>query len=62
MRSLWFYRGYEPDWKQLLEWRVRLTRGRPAADRLLNYVSERREMRYCRKSWMEEMRKAAYPW
>lgn len=36
--------GYEAAWKQLLEWRVRLKRGRPAADRLVNYVSERREM------------------
>jgi hypothetical protein len=38
------HEGYEAAWKQLLEWRVELTRGRPAADRLLNYVSERREM------------------
>ena len=36
--------GYEAAWKQLLEWRVALTRGRAAADRLVNYVSERREM------------------
>jgi hypothetical protein len=36
--------GYEAAWKQLLEWRVTLKRGRPAADRLVNYVSERREM------------------
>ena len=36
--------GYEAAWKQLLEWRVALKRGRPAADRLVNYVSERREM------------------
>lgn len=36
--------GYEAAWKTLLEWRVALTRGRPAADRLVNYVSERREM------------------
>ena len=37
--------GYEPTWQQLLEWRVGLRRGqRQAADRLLNYVSERREM------------------
>ena len=37
--------GYEATWQQLLEWRVGLRRGqRPAADRLLNYVSERREM------------------
>jgi len=38
------HEGYEPAWKQLLEWRVALKCGRPAADRLLNYVSERREM------------------
>ena len=36
--------GYETAWNQLLEWRVALTRGRQAADRLVNYVSERREM------------------
>jgi hypothetical protein len=36
--------GYEAAWKQLLEWRVELKRGRPAADRLVSYVSERREM------------------
>ena len=36
--------GYETAWKQLLEWRVGLRQGRPAADRLVNYVSERREM------------------
>jgi hypothetical protein len=36
--------GYEAAWKQLLEWRVALKRGRPAADRLVDYVSERREM------------------
>ena len=38
------HEGYEPAWKQLLEWRVGLRHGRPAADRLVNYVSERREM------------------
>jgi hypothetical protein len=38
------HEGYEPAWRQMLEWRVALTRGRPAADRLVNYVSERREM------------------
>lgn len=38
------HEGYEAAWKQLLEWRVGLERGRPAADRLINYVSERREM------------------
>jgi hypothetical protein len=36
--------GYEAAWKQLLEWRVALKHGRPAADRLVNYVSERRGM------------------
>ncbi len=36
--------GYEPAWKQLLAWRVGLRHGRPAADRLVNYVSDRREM------------------
>jgi hypothetical protein len=38
------HEGYESAWKELLEWRVALRRGRPAADRLVNYVSERREM------------------
>ena len=37
--------GYETTWRKLLEWRISLRRGgRKAADRLLNYVSERREM------------------
>jgi hypothetical protein len=36
--------GYETAWKHLLEWRVALKRGRPVADRLVNYVSDRREM------------------
>jgi hypothetical protein len=36
--------GYEAAWKRLLEWRVGLRHGRPAADRLVNYVSDRREM------------------
>jgi len=36
--------GYEAAWKQMLEWRLGLRHGRPAADRLVNYVSERREM------------------
>jgi hypothetical protein len=36
--------GYETAWKQLLAWRLGLRHGRPAADRLVNYVSERREM------------------
>ena len=36
--------GYEAAWKQLLEWRLELKQGRRAADRLVNYVSERREM------------------
>jgi hypothetical protein len=38
------HEGYEAAWKQLLQWRVALRRGRPAADRLVNYVSQRREM------------------
>ena len=39
------HQGYEATWQQLLEWRVRLRRGqRSAADGLLNYVSERRDM------------------
>jgi hypothetical protein len=36
--------GYEAAWVRLLEWRLALKRGRAAADRLVNYVSERREM------------------
>jgi hypothetical protein len=37
--------GYETTWPELLEWRVGLRRGRrEAADRLLNYISDRREM------------------
>jgi hypothetical protein len=37
--------GYESAWQRLLEWRVGLRRGqRRVADRLLNYVSERRAM------------------
>jgi hypothetical protein len=37
--------GYDATWQALLEWRIGLRRGQyPAADRLLNYVSERREM------------------
>jgi hypothetical protein len=38
------HNGYEATWKRLLEWRVGLSHGRPAADRLVNYVSERRDM------------------
>jgi hypothetical protein len=38
------HEGYEAAWKQLLGWRVALRRGKAAADRLVNYVSERREM------------------
>lgn len=39
------HNGYEPTWQQLVEWRVGVSRScRAAADRLLNYVSERREM------------------
>jgi hypothetical protein len=36
--------GYEAAWSQLLGWRLALKRGRVAADRLVNYVSELREM------------------
>jgi hypothetical protein len=36
--------GYEAAWARLLEWRLTLKHGRAAADRLVNYVSERREM------------------
>jgi hypothetical protein len=36
--------GYEAAWRRLLEWRVGLRHGRPAADRLISYVSERRDM------------------
>jgi hypothetical protein len=39
------HQGYQGAWEQLLPWRVGLRRGqRAAADRLLNYVSERRQM------------------
>jgi hypothetical protein len=39
------HQGYEDAWQQLLDWRVNLRRGqRRAADQLLNYVSERRDM------------------
>ena len=36
--------GYETAWKELLEWRVALRTGRSAADRLIKYISERKEM------------------
>ena len=36
--------GYEAAWSRLLAWRLALKHGRAAADRLVNYVSERREM------------------
>ena len=39
--------GYDAVWEQLVQWRAKLGRSatkRKAADRLLNYVSERREM------------------
>ena len=38
--------GFEPTWQKLVEWRagLRSPRKRKAADRLLNYVSERRDM------------------
>jgi hypothetical protein len=38
------HEGYEPAWRRLLGWRVGLRHGRPAADRLVNYVSERGDM------------------
>jgi hypothetical protein len=41
------HEGYDAVWEQLVQWRARLGRSskkRKAADRLLNYVSERREM------------------
>lgn len=41
------HEAYESVWQQLVEWRAKLSRSpkkRKAADRLLNYVSERREM------------------
>jgi hypothetical protein len=48
--------GYDATWQQLLEWRMGLRRGRrAAADRLLNYISERREMikypEFAAKGW-----------
>lgn len=36
--------GYEAAWKQWLEWRKSMRRGRPAADRLSSHVGERRAM------------------
>lgn len=38
--------GFEPGWQKLLAWRATLTspKKRKAADRLINYISERREM------------------
>lgn len=41
------HEGYQSAWERLLQWRAKLPRSptkRKAADRLLNYVSERREM------------------
>jgi hypothetical protein len=41
------HEGYDAVWQQLVQWRAKLGRSptkRKAADRLLNYVSERREM------------------
>jgi hypothetical protein len=39
------HEGYEEAWEQLLQWRASVRRGgRAAADKLLHYVSERREM------------------
>jgi hypothetical protein len=47
--------GYEAAWRRLLGWRVELRHGRPAADRLISYASERHDMiRYPElraKSW-----------
>jgi hypothetical protein len=41
------HEGYDPVWERLVEWRAKLRRSpskRQAADRLLNYVCQRREM------------------
>jgi hypothetical protein len=39
------HEGYEPTWRKLLSWRLRLRgKARKVADRLLHYVGERREM------------------
>ena len=38
------HEGYEAAWTKLLQWRVELKKGKSAADRLVNYVSQRREM------------------
>ena len=41
------HEGYDPVWERLVQWRAKLGRSpskRQAADRLLNYVSQRREM------------------
>jgi hypothetical protein len=39
------HEGYEAAWQQLLHWRLALRRGqRQAADQLLHYISERRDM------------------
>ncbi len=39
------HEGYEAAWEKLLSWRQERRRGhRQAADRLVNYVSERRDM------------------
>ncbi len=35
------HNGDEAAWRQLLEWRLGLRPGRPPADRLVHYVSER---------------------
>jgi hypothetical protein len=50
------HEGYEPTWQSLLQWRVGLRRGqRAAGNRLLNYVSERRDMikypEFLAKNW-----------
>lgn len=51
------HEGYEPAWDQLTSWRstLRSPRKKQAADRLLNYISERREMidypRFQNRGW-----------
>ena len=50
------HQGCQDAWEQLVQWRSGLRRGqRAAADRLLNYVSERREMigypEFAAKGW-----------
>jgi hypothetical protein len=52
------HEGHDAAWQRLIQWRgtlARSARKREAADRLLNYVSERREMirypAFCAKGW-----------